>query len=166
MTVSKIPRYYPCIPKQPHPWGIGRAHRYLTTSGSGIQSNNRTLSSLCPTRIPRTAIRLPEGRLLASYRARCSSRHESKHAAANAHTVGRASERGGESIRGKDQEVEGTGALQGKRHLREWGNYQAKGEEDQVEIVQCADRTRPLCRAVIWILWSSRTAAPGKHITG
>lgn len=132
LQVPDYSRYYPRIPEQSHPWSIGRTYSHFTISWRGIQSNDRTLSSLRRTRIPRTAVCFLEGRLLASHRARRSSRHESKHTAADAHTVGRAGEGSGESIRGQDQEVEGTGALQGEGHLRERGNHQAEGKEDQV----------------------------------
>lgn len=101
-------RYNTRIPEQSHPWGVRRPYCYSAACWGWLQSDSRAISSLRAARISRTAIRFIEGRLFASYRTRCPTRHESKHTATYAHIVGRGGEGGGESVRGEDQEVEGT----------------------------------------------------------
>ena len=132
IIVPNVTRYYPRISEQSYFRSIRRSYRYSTTGWGGLQSNNRALSSLRPARVPWTAIRFIEGRLLAPHRAWYPFRHESKHTTAYSNTIRGGRERGGESVRGEYQKVEGTGSVQGQGHLCKRRDYQAEGEEDQV----------------------------------
>ena len=133
LRLSDSQRYDPRIHRQSHPWSFRRSCRYSEAGRSRIQSNSRALSGIRPTRVPWTAICFIEGRLLTPHRAWRPSGHESKHTTTYSNTLGRGGERGGKSVCGEAQEVEGAGAVQREGHLRERGDHQAQGEEDQMK---------------------------------
>lgn len=110
-VVSDSHRNDPRIPQQPHIRRVRRSRCDITTCGGRLQSYSRANSRLGSTRVPRPAIRLPEGWLLASHRARRPAWHESEHTTAYKDSIGRNGKRGGKSICCQDQEVESTGTL-------------------------------------------------------
>lgn len=121
------------IPPKSH---FGRQRRPCCDPSSGgrrIPSYDREQRSHEATRIPGAAVCLAQGRLLASNRARCPQRRQSKYAATYENTVGGCRKGGGQAVCRRDSRMAETRAIQGQRYLCERRDDQVEGEEDQVE---------------------------------
>lgn len=148
------------LPPEPHPRRQRRPLRHPPSRRRRLPCLSRAHRHHRRARIPRPAIRKPEGRILSPCRARYPQGGKGEHAAANAAVARRAGERGGNAVCCKDTDVEETRAVQGQGHICQWGNDQAEEQEDQVSAGSVLESCTICMASVLYVTLDEDTAKP------